>query len=115
MSATLSAAIEPLIEKGIFSTEEEAIQELLREYVSRQIAALQQDVDRFEQKYGMRFLQFGEYLHERSTRLECSDFSSEQRQTLGRAIMQEEEDWLDWKAAWEMLASWLGLRQEVVE
>jgi hypothetical protein len=27
--------------------------------------------------------------------------------------MQEEDDWLDWKVAQEMLESWLGLRQEV--
>jgi len=31
----------------------------------------------------------------------------------GTAIMQEEDDWLDWKAAEELLESWLGLRQEV--
>jgi hypothetical protein len=27
--------------------------------------------------------------------------------------MQEEDDWLEWKASKEMLESWLGLRQEV--
>jgi len=27
--------------------------------------------------------------------------------------MQEEDDWLDWKAARELLENWLGLRQEV--
>ncbi len=27
--------------------------------------------------------------------------------------MEEEDDWLDWKVAKEMLESWLGLRQEV--
>jgi len=26
--------------------------------------------------------------------------------------MQEEDDWLDWKVAREMLENWLGLRQE---
>ena len=113
MSAAISTTIEPLIKRKIFDTEEEAIRELLREYVLRQIAALQQQVDRFEQKYGMHFQQFGEYLHERSMLLESVDLSLEQRQVLSRAIMQEEDDWLDWKAAWEMLESWLGLRQEV--
>jgi len=39
--------------------------------------------------------------------------SSYQRQSLGRALMAEEDDWLDWKVATEMLRSWLGLREEV--
>ena len=62
----------------------------------------------------MRFEQFAEYLHERSLLLEEGDLSPEQRQILGRAIMQEEDDWLDWKVAREMLESWLGLHREVV-
>ena len=33
--------------------------------------------------------------------------------TLGQAIMQNEDDWLDWKAAQEMLESWIGVRREV--
>lgn len=57
--------------------------------------------------------QFTQYLHQRSILLESEDLSPEQRQALGRAIMQEEDDWLDWKVAWEMLDSGLGLRQEV--
>jgi len=113
MSVEVSAVIEPLIKRKIFATEEQAIQELLREHILRQITALQQDIARFERKYGMHFERFGEYLHERSILLETDRFSSEQRQTLGRTIMQEEDDWLDWKVAKEMLESWLGLRQEV--
>lgn len=115
MSATIGAAIEPLIRRKIFNTEEEAIRELLREYVLHKIAALRRKVGRIERKYGMRFQQFGEYLHERSVLLERGDLSTEQRQALGQAIMQEEDDWLDWKAAQGMLESWLGLRQEVTE
>lgn len=114
MSTVVSAVVEPLIKRGIFATEEEAIRELLREYILRQIATLRREVGRFERKYGMRSQQFGAYVHERSVLLEKGDLSAEQRQALGRAIMQEEDDWLDWKVAQEMLESWLGLRQEVV-
>ena len=113
MSSTIDTAIEPLIRRKIFNTEEEAIRELLREYILRQIDALHQEVSHFEQKYGMRFQQFSEYLHERSVLLEKGDFSAEQRQALGQAVVQEEDDWLEWKAAQEILESWLGLRQEV--
>jgi len=113
MKADVSAVMEPLIKRKIFATDEEAIRELLREYILRQIAALQREMRRFERKYGMPFERFGEYLHERSVLLERGNLTTEQRQALGRAIMQEEDDWLDWKTTKEMLESWLGLRQEV--
>ena len=87
MNATISVAIEPLIRKKIFNTEEEAIRELTREYILRQIAALKRKIGRFERKYGMRFHQFCDYLHERSVLLEKDGLSVEQRQT----IMQEED------------------------
>jgi len=45
--------------------------------------------------------------------LESGDLSAEQRRVLGQAVVQEEDDWLDWKAAQEMLEAWLRLRQEV--
>jgi len=113
MRAT-NTMIEPLIRRKIFATEEEAIRELLREYILRQIATLRRQVNRFERKYGMSFQQFSEYLHERSTLLESGTLSPEQRQVLGQAIMREEDDWLDWKVAQEMLEGWIGLRQEVM-
>ena len=113
MSTTISPVIEPLIKKKIFSTEEEAIQELTREYILRQIDTLRRKASRFERKHGMRFQQFSEYLHERSVLLEKSNLSAEQRQKLSQAIMQEEDDWLDWKVAKELMESWIGIRREV--
>lgn len=114
MDTTVSAVMEPLIKRKIFLTEEEAVRSLLREYVLQQISTLRQELTGFERKHGMRFEQFTEYLHERSLLLEESDLLPEQRQALGRAIMQEEDDWLDWKVTREMLESWLGLHREVV-
>jgi hypothetical protein len=35
--------------------------------------------------------------------LESEQLSLQQRQLLGQAIMLEEDDWFDWKAALEML------------
>lgn len=114
MNTSVRTVMEPLIRRKLFTTEEEAVRSLLREYVLHQIDTLQRELARFERKYGMRFEQFVEYLHERSVLLEEGEFSPEQRQVLGQAVMQEEDDWLDWKASREMLGSWLGLRQEVV-
>ena len=114
MSTAVSAVMEPLIRRRVFVTEEEAVRSLLRQYVLQRVSALQRELARFERKYGMRFEQFAKYLHERSVLLEEGELSPEQRQVLGQAIMQEEDDWLDWKVGREMLESWLGLRQEVI-
>jgi len=110
MTTSVSAMVEPLVNRKMFATEEEAVRSLLREYILQQVSQLQQELSSLESKYGMSFEQFAAYVHERSVLLEEGDLSPEQRKTLGRAIMQEEEDWLDWKASREMLDSWLGLR-----
>lgn len=112
MSTSFTNAVEPLIRRQIFASEEIAAQELVREYVLRQIATLQREIARFERKYGMHFERFCEYLRERSVLLEASTLEPSQRRALGQAVMREEDDWLDWKAAQEMLDSWLGVRRE---
>jgi len=108
----MSTLVEPLVRRNIFSSEDEAIQELVREYVVRQVNGLQKEVRQMERKYGLNFQQFEQYLHERSALLASGDLSTEQRQSLSRSVMREEDDWLEWKAAREMLENWLGLRQE---
>ena len=109
----MTTQVEALIKHKLFASEEEALQELVRDYVLRQLAVLQDGVLQFEHKYGMNFQQFNQYLHERSALLENKALPMEQLQTLSAAVMQEEDDWLDWKAARELLENWLGLRQEV--
>lgn len=106
------SAIEPLLRRKLFATEEDAINQLVSEYVLRQIAEKQRELSDFERKYGMSFEQFGEYLHERSRLLSESALTAEQHKVLGQAVMQEEDDWLEWKMTKEMLESWLGLRME---
>ena len=103
-----------MLRRQVFASEEQATRELVRDYILRQIAALQREIGRFERKYGMTFERFGQYLHERSLLLEAGQLTSEQRQSLGQAVMREEDDWLAWKAAEEMLESWLGLHQEAI-
>ena len=110
-SRAMVTLIEPFVKRNIFASEEEAIQELVHDYVMRQVSELQAQVVQFEQRYGLNFHQFQQYLGERSALLSQRDLSDEQRRTLSRAVMLEEDDWLDWKAAREMLESWLGLRQ----
>lgn len=114
MDTSFAIAVGPLVRRQIFASEEQAAHELVRDYILRQISSLQREVARFQRKYGMSFERFDEYLHARSALLEASQLEPGQRQALGQAVMREEDDWLDWKAALEMLENWLGVRQEVL-
>jgi hypothetical protein len=113
MNTNVGADIKLLIKRKIFKTEEEAIRNLLREYILKQIADLRREIGRFERKYGMRFEQFSDYIHDRSVLLEKGDLSADQRTNLNQAIMRDEDSWLDWKVTREMLDSWLGISEEI--
>ena len=110
---TTSKVLEPLIRRKLFVDERSAIQELARDYVLRHIEVLTEQIRHFENRYGMGFDRFAEYLHERSLLLSSDRLDSEQRRVLGQAVMAEEDDWLEWKASQEMLDNWLGLGGEV--
>ncbi|MFQ6057855.1 MAG: hypothetical protein ACE5MB_03110 [Anaerolineae bacterium] len=85
----------------------------MQDYITRQTSSHQHQIAELERKYGMNFTKFTQYVRERAAMLQSENLSPEQRQSLGRALMAEEDDWLDWKVAVEMLQSWLGLREEV--
>jgi hypothetical protein len=113
MDTDVREIVKPLVRRELFATEEEAVRSLLRDYMLRRINQLEQQLSSFEQKYSMSFQQFVVYVHERSVLLEEGTLSAERQKSLGRAVMQEEDDWLDWKVACDMLESWLGIRQEI--
>jgi len=74
----------------------------------RPVDVCKQKIVELERKHGMSFEQFTRYTAERTARLRRpGEMSQVQRQTLAQEVMQDEEDWLDWKAAEEMLQSWL--------
>lgn len=107
------AVLEPLIRRKVFANEQAAVREITRDYVRHQVEGLIRQTRDFEQRYGMSFDSFEEYLHTRSALLTSGDLGPAQKQRLGQALMREEDDWLDWKAAQEMLDSWLSLDHEV--
>jgi len=111
---TTSKIVESLVKNKIFANEEDVMKELLQDYMVRQINNLKREITRFERKYGMPFDHFKEYLHERSELIEKGDLSRKEHQILAQAVMQEEDDWLDWKVAKEMFESWIGLRHEAI-
>jgi hypothetical protein len=107
------AILEPLIRRKVFADEQIAVREITRNYVRRQVETLIREIRGFERRYGMAFDRFDEYLHTRSTLLTGGSLSAEQKLKLGQTIMREEDDWLDWRAAQEMLDSWLSINREV--
>ncbi len=113
MNASIDKTIKLLVKRKIFKTEEEAIQNLLRDYILGQIAGLRREIGRFERKYGMSFERFSDYIHDRSTLLEKGNLPADQRVNLNQTIMEEEDAWLDWKVAREMLDNWLGISKEI--
>lgn len=108
MTKSVAAAVEPLVRRGLFASAEEAVAEMAREYVVRQIERYRAVIQTLESKYAMTHEQFEAYLRSRSESLQVRPDP-----LLNQAVMAEEEDALDWKQAREMLESWLGLGAEV--
>ncbi len=109
VSTTLDMIVQPLIQQHIFSTPVEAVHTLVQDYVDRQLRRCEKKITRFEKQYGMKWEQFDRYTAARTATLREADLTTEQRQTLSQAIMQEEDDWLEWKAFLDMRKSWQTL------
>jgi hypothetical protein len=108
MNDQVDQLIAPFVRRGLFASPEQAVGVMARDYMLHQIER-QKTIDEVMQaKYGMTLAQFEKYLEVRSATLLTAP-----NPTLGRAVMLEEEDALTWKAAVEMLQSWLGLQNEV--
>jgi len=76
------------------------------EYRGQKIGPCKQRIAELERKHGMSFEQFTRYTGERTAHLRHStDLSLDERRSLNEEIMLDEDDWLDWKAAEEMLSS----------
>ncbi len=110
MSDTVYEVVEPFVRRGLFPTAKQAVAEMAKEYVIRQIEHYRSIILEMETRHGMTYEQFERYLESRSETL-----SSQPNPALNEAIMAEEEDALDWKIAREMLQSWLGIQTEVSE
>ena len=106
------ALVEPLVRHKAFPSTEEAVRELVTDFVLRQIDRYRERIAEFEKRYGMTFEQFSAYLKERSMTLTNGPLDAGQKKKVAQALMQEEEDWLDWKIARDFLNGWLGLKAE---
>ena len=84
-----------MVAAGVYKDVKTAIQALAVEQIERKIAGYRKQVQKFERKYNHS-------LEKHSRLLE------------GKATMQEEEEWMDWKGAAVMLDAWQRALQEVL-
>ncbi len=103
MSHNVSEIVAPLVNNGLYENAEAAVKDLMSRHVLHQIEHHRAEVEKFEEKYGMRYAQFTAYLSERAKQIA-------RQPALQKKFMLEEEDALDWKIATEMLDSWLSLK-----
>ncbi len=106
--------VEPLIRHRAFASAEEAVRQLVLDFILRRIDQYRERLSVFEKRYGMPFEQFSAYLKERTVLLADNHLDPAQKQRVAQAVMAEEDDWLDWKIARDFLQEWLGVRAEVV-
>jgi len=98
MNAALDKAIpiliEPLVQTGIYSSQEEALKSLVLRYVQEQIDEAEQEIARFQEEYGMGFEEWSESLG-------------------GKATIEEEDDWMEWESVRDMLESWQRIKSDI--
>lgn len=103
MSSQMNSVVEPFVQRGLFANAEQAVAEMARDYVLRQIERYRATIENLQAKHGMTYEQYEAYPKSRSALLQADPNPG-----LNQAVMAEEEDALDWKIAREMLTSWLG-------
>ncbi len=92
----LETVAKGMVTAGLYKDIGAAIRALAVEQVERKIAAYREQVQGFERKYHHS-------LDEHSRLLE------------GKASMEEEEEWMEWKGAAVMLEAWQKALQEVLQ
>lgn len=80
---------------GLYKDEEAAIHAMAVEQLERQIVAYQKQVDAFEAKYH-------------------HGLDEHSRLLAGKASMEEEDDWMEWRGAVVMLEAWQQALREVL-
>lgn len=85
-SRTLEHLAKPFVEKGIYESTDAFVSDLLKDVAARKIRSYERKIKRFEAKYGS-----------------FEQFSSKIR---GKATPMQEDEWMEWEAAINMLKAW---------
>ena len=91
----LEKVAKSMVATGVYKDVKTAIQALAVEQIERKIAAYQKQVRRFEKKYNRSLAEHNRVLE-------------------GKATIQEEEEWMEWKGAVVMLDAWQRALRELL-
>ncbi|MCZ7402231.1 MAG: hypothetical protein O8C61_08415 [Candidatus Methanoperedens sp.] len=89
----LKYAAKPLVELGLYGSTREFIQEITSEFIKHKIEFYRKQLKVFEKKYGMSFSAFSKKLE-------------------NNASIPEEDDWMEWEAAENMMGVWKQAAKE---
>ncbi len=91
----MSNLLKPLITSGIYKDEKVALKDIIADYIERKIEAYTALIKKMEKKYR-------------------KDFDTITNEIKGRAKMDMEDDWMEWKAAILMKESWQKALRELL-
>ena len=91
---TLEAIANALVGMGRYKSQSEAIRAIAVEQVDRKIALYARRVRQFEKKHRTSFANFGKRLRQRAT-------------------TRQEDEWMEWEAALDMLEEWRKAKKEL--
>lgn len=92
----LKTVARELVRTGAYKDEQSALRSLAIEVASKKVAAYRRTIKKFQGKYHVQ------------------DLAEFTRQIKGQANLQQEDDWLEWKAATEMLQGWQQTLRELM-
>ena len=85
-SKTLEHIARSFVESGIYESADEFVSDLLRDVASRKIRAYEKKIKMYEAKFG--------------------SFEEFTRKMQGSSSVRQEDQWMDWEAAINMLNAW---------
>lgn len=90
---TLEDLAKPFIEAGIYNSSEAFVRELVKDVAANRIETYQRTIKRYEAKYG--------------------SFERLGKKIKGRATPKQEDEWMEWEAARNMLKAWKSVAREL--
>jgi len=91
--AELKYIAKPLMELGLYDSTKEFVRDITSEFIKHKIELYKKQLKAFEQKYGMSFEAFSKKLEK-------------------GASVAEEDEWMEWEAAENMLKVWKQAAKE---
>jgi hypothetical protein len=90
---TIEHLAKPFVENGIYESTAAFVSDLLKDVATRKIRAYERKIKRFEEKYGT-FIQFSQKIRNKAT-------------------PWQENQWMEWEAAINMLSAWKTVTNEL--